>query len=914
MNMNMNMYKKNQNSRKHTNQTRTACYLTIATLAIVAVTAISVHSINYITGGTYDSANYKYGMSMSTVSSTSTSTSSTNNDPLRYLEDANGDDQNGNGNEGNDDDNNNYSDQSCDDIFALTEEGSDERCLFSKTCNSNQGLQFNFVFCNAFNLSTNTWMLILSPLTTTWLILLFRMLGSTAEDFFSPSLEMFSIKLGLPPRFAGVTLLALGNGAADVSATINAIVQNPANGYQMSLGALTGAGMFVGTVVAGIVIVIADGVKCRGALVRDVLMFILTLGVVFKYFEGGVIGTGAVHCFLWMYFAFVLVVLVADIYHRKVVLPRMRRIEESMMALQDVDESGDHNVGAGQSMDSTATGGGVGGVGGGSGAGGTTASVASVASMGVTPSRDTIRKNQSSMDTDEGFTTADEYSTKGSQDGGAKRVTFDDSGDVELANTKTGTAHGSNSLHAAPDASFRLPTSNNTFDNNTSTDQGGEAFAVNPSSDDEGLYTSTDDDEPSSKKKKKKRLKFKRPKFGKKKKTKKTGELSSMQKGVDTFMMALSNYGPEEGNPNTRQSFKGWSGGLEVTSESMDKPVKLHGANGILSKKSSDEFLEDENEDTNVNLSGPSASYRVLLENVDNLCTADGSTSSGLNISWGNSLSTGWTELREHFAHCFNDIFENEQNNAFDKFFLVCEFPFTFIRKLSVPIPCDDFYCRGLVAASVALSPLWLGVYFLIERSSNLFYTGGFPTVEILSAIAVVIAIFVVKFAPADVNEMSLAVSVPIAFVGFIMAATWIDTVADQLVRLLTLLGVICRIPGSIMGITVLAWGNSMGDLSANMTMAKKGLANMAITACFAGPVFNILIGLGGGFTKLNTSTGVDAEVDLLPPISVGFIFLLCNCILVLFSGLVWNRGRIPGGYGYIALALYVFYVVISVW
>mmetsp|Transcript_23718 Transcript_23718/g.27419 ORF Transcript_23718/g.27419 Transcript_23718/m.27419 type:complete len:130 (-) Transcript_23718:103-492(-) len=117
------------------------------------------------------------------------------------------------------------------------------------------------------------------------------------------------------------------------------------------------------------------------------------------------------------------------------------------------------------------------------------------------------------------------------------------------------------------------------------------------------------------------------------------------------------------------------------------------------------------------------------------------------------------------------------------------------------------------------------------------------------------------------------------------------------------------------MGLTVLAWGNSMGDLSANMTMAKKGLANMAITACFAGPVFNILIGLGLGFTKLNTTTGQDStEVEMSPSISVGFLFLLLNCILVLLGGLVWNSGHIPKGYGYIALTLYGFYVFISIW
>jgi sodium/potassium/calcium exchanger 6 len=33
--------------------------------------------------------------------------------------------------------------------------------------------------------------------------------------------------------------------------------------------------------------------------------------------------------------------------------------------------------------------------------------------------------------------------------------------------------------------------------------------------------------------------------------------------------------------------------------------------------------------------------------------------------------------------------------------------------------------------------------------------------------------------------------------------------------------------------------------------MTHKGLANMAITACFAGPIFNILVGLGAGFGVL---------------------------------------------------------------
>jgi len=234
--------------------------------------------------------------------------------------------------------------------------------------------------------------------------------------------------------------------------------------------------------------------------------------------------------------------------------------------------------------------------------------------------------------------------------------------------------------------------------------------------------------------------------------------------------------------------------------------------------------------------------------------------------------------------------------------------------QLSVAIPCEDYYCRGLLATSVLFTPLWIGMYAMLEHDTNLFVFGGFPYIEIFTVVTAIMALFILKFAPDDESYLSLKVAVPLAFLGFFVAAMWIDVIADKLVQLLTFLGVICRIPGSIMGLTVLAWGNSMGDLSANMTMAKKGLANMAITACFAGPVFNILVGLGGGFWKLNASTGQEwAEVDLTPSIRVGLLFLVANCVLVLVSGLLVNRGHIPKGYGYVALALYAVYVCTSI-
>lgn len=174
-----------------------------------------------------------------------------------------------------------------------------KRCQYAQTCDNNSGLLFPFIFCHTPSfLSPMQFMMLLSPVILLLLTLLFRLLGSTADEYFSPALEMFSSELGLPPRFAGVTLLALGNGASDVSATMNAVWSDPTNGYKLSLGALTGASMFVTTIVAGMVILANGGVVCRGALLRDVAALGVTVMVVALSLLGGEIGPGVSSIFL----------------------------------------------------------------------------------------------------------------------------------------------------------------------------------------------------------------------------------------------------------------------------------------------------------------------------------------------------------------------------------------------------------------------------------------------------------------------------------------------------------------------------------------------------------------------------------------------------------------------------------------
>lgn len=75
-----------------------------------------------------------------------------------------------------------------------------------------------------------------------------------------------------------------------------------------------------------------------------------------------------------------------------------------------------------------------------------------------------------------------------------------------------------------------------------------------------------------------------------------------------------------------------------------------------------------------------------------------------------------------------------------------------------------------------------------------------------------------------------------LAFVGSILV---IYIVAQEVVCLLVTLGLVLKLSKSMLGLSVLAWGNSIGDLFSNITLAKRGYAKMAFAACLGGPLFS---------------------------------------------------------------------------
>ena len=156
-----------------------------------------------------------------------------------------------------------------------------------------------------------------------------------------------------------------------------------------------------------------------------------------------------------------------------------------------------------------------------------------------------------------------------------------------------------------------------------------------------------------------------------------------------------------------------------------------------------------------------------------------------------------------------------------------------------------------------------------------------------------------------------------ICYLGFVVAIAWISTIANEVVGVLKALGTILNISDAILGLTIFAVGNSLGDLVADITVARLGYPVMALSACFGGPMLNILLGIGLSGCYM-TITGAekrerkhpDRPMEYKPyQIEVGGTLLISGItLLVTLAGLLivvplrgwWMDRRV--GWGLVAL------------
>ncbi|CAM9943035.1 unnamed protein product, partial [Hapterophycus canaliculatus] len=92
-------------------------------------------------------------------------------------------------------------------------------------------------------------------------------------------------------------------------------------------------------------------------------------------------------------------------------------------------------------------------------------------------------------------------------------------------------------------------------------------------------------------------------------------------------------------------------------------------------------------------------------------------------------------------------------------------------------------------------------------------------------------------------------------------------------------LGTATGIPASVLGLTLLAWGNSSGDLVTNLAVARAGFPGMAIAGSYGGPLFNILLGVG---LPMFYSCARYYPTEAVFELDLSTIFTACMVVLVL--------------------------------
>ncbi|CAE6535755.1 unnamed protein product [Rhizoctonia solani] len=178
----------------------------------------------------------------------------------------------------------------------------------------------------------------------------------------------------------------------------------------------------------------------------------------------------------------------------------------------------------------------------------------------------------------------------------------------------------------------------------------------------------------------------------------------------------------------------------------------------------------------------------------------------------------------------------------------------------------DVHFNKWLTAVQCALSPVFCVSVLFSGQKHVAWYTLA------ASLCGVSVSALTMVFANDGKNP---AAQLARCFIGFGVAMIWIMAIADEVVQVLQTFGHIFGLSDAIIGLTIFAIGNSLADFVANFTVAAFAPV-MGVSACFGGPMLNMLLGIGLSGSYVISQTGETYKVDLSPTLLVSTIGLLC--------------------------------------
>ncbi|KAI9913814.1 hypothetical protein PsorP6_005308 [Peronosclerospora sorghi] len=273
---------------------------------------------------------------------------------------------------------------------------------------------------------------------------------------------------------------------------------------------------------------------------------------------------------------------------------------------------------------------------------------------------------------------------------------------------------------------------------------------------------------------------------------------------------------------------------------------------------------------------------------------------------WQQHMRWRW-RLRRHVARRFTS-----DEPFLVKIVSIPQSAFDFLRDITVPLLDQESWSRLKACLSPITVPILVAAvsgYTNVDicRGRFLYRVPVWQSIVVVGGCASAIMSFVTHRLHAPQSLLASSVLLCLAFVACVC---WIYAVANELMALLAAVGYITHASNSLLGLTVLAWGNSIGDLITDVSVARAGFPQMAMAGCIGGPVCNILLGLGlpmafAFVSGRNESFALDAHAW----ISIVFLFVSLTSTLLVFGH---NAYSCPAWYGKVLVVYYCIYSLLN--
>lgn len=156
---------------------------------------------------------------------------------------------------------------------------------------------------------------------------------------------------------------------------------------------------------------------------------------------------------------------------------------------------------------------------------------------------------------------------------------------------------------------------------------------------------------------------------------------------------------------------------------------------------------------------------------------------------------------------------------------------------------------------------------------------------------------------------------VPVLLLAFLSSVAWMNIVAGELVNSAISVAVETGLSTSILGLTLVAWGNSIGDYVADVAVCQSGAPFTAICSTIGSPMLSAIIGIVLSVTLAIAQSGNMSgyvACHLTVQVWVSYAFLVVAQFSTLAVAL-YNDYRLPVKWSYALWTLYACFLVSAI-